>query len=465
MNGFNPVTPPVKWEGLEKLNQPALPVLAEFVQGCSKDPAIRTASVTLLVTSLWQLTGRSMTEQMPSTIVVNAHDLVPDATDLLASLMVANPRGSEPKIYTEGHFRYGTPEQAPGAMVVAIKEKQGLGKVTAYNASIHRGLEERYFAAQRTGFGYGPSRSYAEAWHDCFGLITDNEDEVILRIDRPQDRAAFRKEVLGGAGRLRQPLGYGAGLELVPKHIAISGSFPASLWDAQIASGIVGLGLPLLMLPSVAKKPPEIANQAIFDFITKSLPRTFSHRVEEPTNLIPDPWFEGYGRELRLRLRHLPENYEHAMQRKIRQLFPVCLRIASWCGTYSGSSTEEIMALTYDLCAHATRGLVLSVAGLAWHGLGIDAAFPQQEIARVLNYLRTRKPMTLSKLLSGAHLEKVDRNLLVECLSAEDLIRVDGKIVTATSYAEFVERLYERKTFPEPVNHWAEVASKGSAAA
>jgi hypothetical protein len=218
------------------------------------------------------------------------------------------------------------------------------------------------------------------------------------------------------------------------------------------------------MLPSVAKTPPEIANEEVFDFITAALPRSFSDRVEEPANLIPGPWFERYGRELRLRLRHLPGDYDYTMQKLARQLFPVCLRIASWCGTYSGSSTEEITALTYDLCAHALRGLVLSIAGLAWHGLGIDAGCPQQKVVRVLEYLRTREPMTKSELLRGAHLEKKERDLLMECLTAEDLIRVDGKIVTATSYEEFVEGLHERKEFPEPVNHWAKVASKAQSA-
>jgi hypothetical protein len=458
MDRIDQVIPPPKWEGLEKLSQPVLPVLAEFVHGCSKDPATRTASVTQFVTSLCQLTGRSMTAQMPSTIVINAHDLVPDATDLMASLMVANPNGSGPRVHKEGYFQ-GTPEQAPGAMAAAIKEKQGL-KVNAYNASIHRDLEERYFAAQRTGFGYGPSRRYAEAWHDTFGLITDRKDEVILRIDRPQDRAAFRKDVLGGAKRLRQPLGYGKGLELVSKHIALSGSFPASLWDTQLASGIVGLGLPLLMLPSVAKTSPEIANKAIFDFVTAVLPGAFSQRVEEPNNLIPDPWFEGYGRELRLRLRHMHGDYEHAMQKLVRQLFPVCLRIAEWCGKYSGSNPKERMALTFDMCAHATRGLVLSVAGLAWHGLGIDAGCPPEKVAPVLEYLRTREVITRSELLSGTRLDKNERNRMVECLAAEDLIRIDGKIITATSYAEFVESLHRRKALPEPINHWAAVASR-----
>jgi|GEM_PF-1773786 len=466
MSHFDPATPPLEWEGLEKFNQPALSVLAEFIEGCSTDPATRTTAVTLLVTSLWQLTGTSLTAQMPSTIVINAYDRTPDFADQLASLLVANQHGSEPRVYKEGFFMHGTPERAPGAMAKAITDKRELGEVTPYNAINHRHLEERYFAAQRTGFGYGHNRLYADAWHEHFGLITDHKDRVILRIDRPKDSAAFREDVLKGKERLRQPLGYGKGLELVPKNIALSGALPASQWNAQLAHAIVGLGIPVLMLPSVTKTPPEIANEEVFGVITAILPELSCRRVEEPTNLLPYPWFEGYGAELRRRLRHLPANYEFAMQRMVRQLFPVCLWIVERCGKLSRASTGEILALTYDLCAHATRGLVLSIAGLAWHGLGIDTGCPQQEAVRVLEYLRTRNPMTLSELLRGAHLEKAKRDLLVERLLAENLIRVDRKIVTATSYAEFVEQLYAQKTFPEPMSHWAaEIASKGPSAA
>lgn len=107
----------------------------------------------------------------------------------------------------------------------------------------------------------------------------------------------------------------------------------------------------------------------------------------------------------------------------------------------------------------------MSVAGLAWHGLGIDTGCPKQTTVRVLEYLRLREPMTMSELARGAHLAKKERDLLVERLRAEDLIRVDGKIVTATSYAEFVEGLHKRKEFPEPHNHWATLSKKAQAAA
>lgn len=467
-DGFDPVTAPVRWEGLKKLNQPALPVLAEFVHGCSKDPAKRTAAVSLFVVGLCQLAGRGMTARLPSAIVVNAHDLSPDPLDMLPGWLFGTQENSGPRVHKEGLFMHETPDQAPAAMTRAIVEKQKLGKVTAYNASKHSDREEQYFAAQRTGFGYGPSRSYAEAWHDVFQLMTDRNDEVILRIERPKDRALFRQHVIDGDKRLRQPLGYGAGLKLVPKHIALSGFLPASLWDAPLAKSIVELGLPLLMLPSTAKTPPQILNEKVFEFITTALPQWCSDRadrVEEPANFVPGDWFEGYARQLRARLRHLPPDYEYTMHKMARQLFPVCLRIASWCGTYSGSSTEEITALTYDLCGHALRGLVLSVAGLAWHGLGIDPGCPHQTTVRVLEYLRSREPMTKSELRRGAHLGKEERDLLIEHLAAENLVRIEGKVVTATSYAEFVEHLYARREFSEPKNHWAAITREDQRAA
>ena len=50
-------------------------------------------------------------------------------------------------------------------------------------------------------------------------------------------------------------------------------------------------------------------------------------------------------------------------------------------------------------------------------------------------------------------------------LVAESLVSIDGKVVSAVSYPEFVEALYARKQFPQPVNHWAQLGAKGLSAA
>ncbi|MBS0002845.1 MAG: hypothetical protein KFF45_07190, partial [Thioalkalivibrio sp.] len=459
-----PDLPLSNWDGLDKLGEPALPVLAKFVHECSQDPNERTLAVTVLVTTMCQLTGRRMMPRVPSMIVINARDLVPDPIDLLAGFLVPEPSAPESGLCRHPGFLGGAAKHAPWAMAQAIEKKNKLGGVVPLNADTHQGWEDRFFAAQAAGFGSGPGRGYAEAWHDTFGLMTARGNELILRIDSPEDRLHFCRDVVKGARRLREPLGYGPDLTLVPKHICVSGSLPAWDWNAALATKLVELGQPLLMLPSLAKSAPVIANDTILKVIAHCIPLYYSDPVEEPANLIQDSWFGRYEGELRSRLRHLPATYEYAMQKLARQLLPACLRIANWCGTHSGSSTEEIWAMTRDLCGHSLRGLVIGVAGLAWHGLGFEAGCPHATVVRVLEYLRARKPMTKSDLLRGTHIEMRERDRLLEQLEAENLVRIDGKMVAALSYPEFVEALYSRKAFPHPVNHWARLPGKDQSA-
>jgi hypothetical protein len=65
----------------------------------------------------------------------------------------------------------------------------------------------------------------------------------------------------------------------------------------------------------------------------------------------------------------------------------------------------------------------------------------------------------------AARLGKTERDVLLERLAAEDLVRIEGKTVEAANFAEFVDALYARDEFPEPENHWAALIGndKGSA--
>jgi hypothetical protein len=146
------------------------------------------------------------------------------------------------------------------------------------------------------------------------------------------------------------------------------------------------------------------------------------------------------------------------MQRMARQIFPVSLRLANWAGKYSGASGEESEAIARDLCAHALRGLAISVAGLAWHGYGLNDGIPRQEAMRVLDNIRATGPMSHSDVARGNRISKETRNQLVKCFAAQDLVKIDGKLVTATTYPEFVEALYAREEFPEPPKHWKATA-------
>lgn len=456
----DPGMPRQTWPRLEQLNEPSLPVLAKFVHACSADSNERTLAVTQLVICLCQLSGRRMLPRLPSIIVVSANNEVPAPVDTFGRLLIPHATDPQEEICLKGPFTGGCAQNAPRTMANAILNKQALPKRNLQNAAEHQQLVRRYFAAQSAGFGYGPSREYAKAWHEAFHLITNDSDELILRLESAEDRALFCKDVVSGNPRLRAPFGYGSDLTLVPKLIAFSGSLAATAMDAALATSLVDLGPPLLILPSLATRGPSI-NEPMLQFIAECMPRSCVHPVQEPANFLQTPWFDRYGAELRSRLRHLPMTYEYSMQNFARQLYPVCLRIAQWCGKMSATEPEEIMALAKDLCGHCLRGVVLSVAGLAWHGLGIDTCGPHQEFLRVLDYLRSHGPMTGSELLRRGHIaDKETRDRLVECFEVEGLVRVDGKTIQATTYAEFVEVLYSRKEFPEPENYWRQATGK-----
>jgi hypothetical protein len=84
---------------------------------------------------------------------------------------------------------------------------------------------------------------------------------------------------------------------------------------------------------------------------------------------------------------------------------------------------------------------------------------------KVLKYLRDKGPVTKIELMRGVHLTKAERDTLLQRFFAEDLVRVEGKTITATTYEEFVAGLYARKEFPATENHWEEVAKAAKSAA
>lgn len=88
----------------------------------------------------------------------------------------------------------------------------------------------------------------------------------------------------------------------------------------------------------------------------------------------------GYRNALRKRLAVLPYEHAFAIQQSIHQLEGVCDRIVSF-SAWPGVPIEELGALVRDIYAHTLRGMVLSVAGLSWFGLGLHLG-PECELLR-----------------------------------------------------------------------------------
>ena len=344
-------------------------------------------------------------------------------------------------------------------MEYAVRQMREVEGTNLFKAEQHHALESLYFDAQRSGFGSGRCRPYATAWHDQFGLLSERDCRVILRLGTREDGEAFRKDVVAGNRKLLAPAGFGAGLKWQAKRFGVSGVIEEDLWDADIARGMVNVPLPLMVLPHATKSPLMLADTKLIAAITGSLHHAFTGTIEEPDNFPPHACFSHCAAELRKRLRHLPGDYDHTMQRLARQLYPACMRLVIFAARISPqkpTSPREIESLALDLSAHTLRGLTISTAGLAWHGLGFDAGCPHEEAARVLKYLRQKPPMTPAELRRSAHLNNKEmRDALIGRFLEEDLARMDGGKIRPTTFLEFVEALHARKEFPQPPSDWA----------
>jgi hypothetical protein len=452
---FPPFTLP-HYPNLEPVpgRQLPLPTLADWIHGCADDAATRTAVVTTFVLSACQLAGHNLTHRMPSFILVRPSDPQARALGDLASRFVTEDRIAA-KEYRVKSSSSATPEQALKTMKFALSIADDLRKGGLWTAEASKVYGDNFFAAQNGLYGTGASRPYAEAWHMRFGLITDRDDRLILHLNTLKDVQAFRRDVMDKNAKLTEPTGYCAGLIKGSKEIAIAGAMSPEQCHAGFVRNLVDLPFPVLLLPQPGAAtftlPEDVFLRALI-----GLSRGKLHGpVQEPYNVLPMPWFEHYFVLLRQRLHHLPTDYEHAFQRLARQLPGACVKYVQLLGTCTAKNECEIVALAFDLFAYALRGVTISMAGLAWYGLGFDPGCAPQEASRVLEYLRANGPMSSSDLLRKARLTKELRDVLVKCLVEQDLVEIDGKIIRAKGYDEFVEALYARKEFLEPENYWS----------
>lgn len=431
-----------------------LPQLADWIHGCAEDAATRTAVVTTFVLSACQLAGHNLTHRIPSLILVRPDDPQAQALADLASRFVTADRIAAEE-YRKTSSSAAPPEQALKYMNFLLTEAQNLRNGGPLSTSDSQFYGDKFFAAQNDLYGTGESRPYAEAWHENFGLITDRNNRLILHLNTPKDVQAFRQDVMDKNPKLTMPTGYCAGLVQGLKEIAVAGAMSPEQWHADLARNLVDLPFPILLLPQPGAATFTLPDD---DFIRVLIGRAHGKPqgpVTEPYNVLPLPWFEHYFALLRQRLRHLPADYEHAFQRLARQLPGACSQYVQPLGIYTTNNEREIESLAFDLYAYTLRGLTISMAGLAWHCLGFDPGCTRQEASRVLGYLRVNGPMSSSDLLRKAHLTKELRDVLVKRLAEQDLVEIDGKIIRAMGYEEFVKRLYARKEFLEPENYWA----------
>jgi hypothetical protein len=147
-------------------------------------------------------------------------------------------------------------------------------------------------------------------------------------------------------------------LHLTAKSIALSGSLTPAAWDDVLTSSLINLGLPVFFLPHLEKLPLTMRDPSDMNFASNTFPRSPHHhyQIVTPIQLPAVNHLQPGQNLLRQRLHHLPAGYEFSVLRAIRELEPVCLRIANHCAAKQ-SSPEEIVAIFQDFYAMAFRGL------------------------------------------------------------------------------------------------------------
>ncbi|MGB6220925.1 hypothetical protein [Haloferula sp.] len=441
---------------LEHASEPLHRVLSDLIAGCSSESGTSTMTTAGLVLSLCQLRGRAMSEHVPSLIFLNAGEAAPDPVDEFVKDFVHDEEANNPG---ENGYTAGIPikpEHAPAIMERAIRERRDLGyrreldPLSERNAQAH---ENAYREASKSAHGTGGARAYSRAWAKGFGLLTDKDDQVILRLNEAPDRAAFRHDVLKDPGRLLMPEGVGQHLLMARKTVTVSGSLTVDLWDEELVTGIIKLGLPVVFLPHTGKEPLTIPNAAAMKVLPGLWRDVPAPCARTSLRLPPINWFVAHTKDVRQRLHLLPGDgaYEFAIQQLLHQLGSACDQIAQYSGNNHETTPEQISALYWDLHARSFRGITLGMAALAWHCLGFDTGCPREKALKVLSYIREKGSVKKSDLLlaKGSRVDAATRDILLERLAAEDLIRVEGKTVTATSFEDFVMALHSRPALPD----------------
>ncbi|MDB4623866.1 hypothetical protein OAE47_00505 [Akkermansiaceae bacterium] len=453
-------TPPPKFKALleQQTKHAPLPLVADFIHQCSPDPSVRANLVTQYVLSIWQLAGGRMSPRFPSLITISPPAKSPNLDGDFATLIMPETIKS-------------LPVRALSQEELSQVEKQGqdpaetlLRKNAATEAWLHERLrtesvllKNHKSRAPRTIFEKAPCRSCGAALHKHLGFITDESNEVILRVENKDDRDFLRRAAITSPKTLTHPVGYGRNMETVFKKLCLSGRLPLSDWDSTFATSLIDLGLPLLTLPGITEPLPEIPHLDELRKFAQLASRQQTPLHDEPSNLVEGACIDIFTEEIRERLYHLPPAYEYAIQKMSRQLILVCFNLADFWGTLSNSSQDEVQALAHDLNEYTLRGVALGLAILSWHGLGFDPGCSQDSINRVLKYLRSRKPMSKSELLRGAHLKKEERDKILGVLEKENLVRIEDKTVSKNSFKNFTAALYARHNLTQPENHWGTV--------
>lgn len=424
-----------------------LPELENFLHHCSEDRATRTMAVTMYVLTHWQLAGRSLTPQVPSMLLVNG-GTKRDPIDYCAMDWSDGCNSRIPSESGSGPIFVGTYEGARPDMLKTILLRS---RSPTHETECIKHYAAWFEEAKNVRFGCGRVGYYAQMWDDELGWITDTTRDLILRLDRPEDHAAFRTDVFENPIRLINPVGAAQAERNIRKTLCIAGSLMADQWDSKLTEGILKLGLPILFLPHLASSPLNEGTK--YELYIKA--KNFSKMrgafasIAPSLNISEDHHIGHYEHLLRKRLQNLPASYEFSVLTMAHELGEVCARIIRVMLPKERLNVQS--AFYMHLHIMAFRGIVIGIHSLAYHGLGIATDCDPSEVTKLLDHLRSHGPISPRDFLRKFQkFTAPTRDQLLELLAAEGVIRYVAKKISAVPLPEFIQALHDRQEFAEP---------------
>ena len=407
--------------------------LLRLIHDSFSDPISRCAAVAAEVFCRWQLGGQSLTKGLPSALLVNV-----------------GPHDPDPVWQLIGQNRGTAQSTANREASVKVMQKLVAGRNTARpDSSFADGAaRSEWRSARKAGFGSARCGGYAAMWEPSLGLITGPSHDVVLQLNSAADYELFRKDVHSRPERLVRPVGRDDRLRPVVKTAAVYGSIASKCWDRELVTDILAYELPVLFLPHAARRSSPIQNMLGPLLTGASFISPWEHQTRQIAPMISLPqwtdrlWLKHLESMLQSRSHFLPPGYQFFLLRTIRELIPICIKIAAQVPEEQ-LPVKVATLLASDLLQMTIRSVVAGVECLTWHCWGLAGGTPSPDLLKVLKVIRNEGTISRQQLKQKTNRIKArGRDEILDVLLHHGLVSFESRGVSAIPLIRFVEDTY-----------------------
>lgn len=430
----------------KELGDRTVALLKNLIISNSGSMAERIIKNTSFILSLYSMSGHGFKPRTPSLLMLTPDNPGEDCVaDSLASTIacVHDEDFIGKEKLTEGFYKNRS----------VAETLQWLNKMHAAIPEYEELYLSGYGGLAATSFGKSRAKKYELAWHEKLGLITNDSMHVHLRLCDDEDRKAFTGHVLSSEPDhfLRKPRGMNMELKTETKSVSVSGRLPVGMCSDDLYQQLMDLPAPYFLLPCPGLGLTPLGEESRLLHLVHGFAAKFA-MIEPASTYLPQfDWSKGYEDRIRSITHHLPGSYEFATLEFIRTLHRFCEYLIHYCTNQMEVSEKDKRELAYYLYLYASRGVLVSLAGLAWQCHGMELGCDRSKAFAMLQQIRAEGEMNRREILRSTPVRTSDvRDRLLETFATKGLVELDGKLVRPVDYDTFARRLYESEEYAIP---------------